>query len=66
MKNKNKKFKHVGLLPKGQAVLDALRKLENPDCSFIEDEYYTYERMTDSRIKILMIDKQTEERIEMV
>jgi hypothetical protein len=56
----------VGLLPKGQAVLDALRKLENPDCNFIEDEYYTYKRMTDSRIKILMIDKKTGERIEMI
>ena len=66
MKNGIKKFSIVGLLPKGQAVLNALRGLENPDCSYIEDEYYTYKRMTDSRIKILMIDKQTGERIEMV
>ena len=65
-KNGDKKFKNVGLLPKGAAVLKALRELENPDCKFIEDEYYTYKRMTDSKIKLLMIDKQTGERIEMV
>ena len=66
MKNETKKFKNVGLLPKGAAVLKALKELDNPDCKFIEDEYYTYEKITDSRIKLLMIDKQTDERIEMV
>ena len=58
--------KDIGLLPKGAAVLKALKKLENPDCKFIEDEYYTYTRMTDSRIKLLIVDKQTGEKIEMV
>ena len=61
-----KKVKKIGLLPKGAAVLKALKALENPDCKFIEDEYYTYTRMTDSKIKLLMIDKQTGERTEIV
>jgi len=61
-----KKFTGIGLLPKGKAMLAALIKLEDPDCSFIEDEYYTYKRMTDGKIKLLVIDKQTGERTEMV
>jgi len=66
MENYAKGHSNVKLTSKGKGVLSALEKLGHPECDFVEDEYYTYSKMKDGKFNILLVDKQTGERMGMV